>query len=267
MAQTTSQTTIQRSDTIQPTTEANREVSSPNPSVEELELEPQSGRAEAEDESRYPTGAKLNLILLSIGLVLILSGMDASIVAIAVPAMTDHWHTVKDVGWYSAAYRLCMCSFQFMFGKLYKLFSVKRVFMASVGIFLIGSAICAGAPSSLSFIVGRAVSGFAASGIIAGCFTLIVQTLPLRKRPLYTSIAAAVEGLSVIAAPLLGGVLVQINWRWCFIINIPLSITVLGMLTYFLQDIRPAETTTWRQKLQQLDLIGNLVLVPSLTCL
>lgn len=259
-------TTQQGVDAIESTTSQD-ETTDSDPAVEQFEPEPQSGRTEVEDESLYPTGAKLNLILLSIGLVLILAGMDSSIVAIAVPAMTDHWHTVRDVGWYSAAYRLCMCSFQFMFGKLYKLFSVKRVFLSSVAIFLVGSIICSSAPSSLSFIVGRAVSGFAASGIIAGCFTLIVQTLPLRKRPLYTSIAAAVEGLSVIAAPLLGGVLVQINWRWCFIINIPLAIIVLLMLAYFLQDIRLSEAIPWRQKLRELDIIGNLVLVPSLTCL
>ena len=267
MSQTVAERTSPRGDdAIQPA-EVDRESLSARPPVEQLELEPQSERTEAEDESHYPTGPKLNLILLSIGLVLILSGMDGSIVAIAVPAITDHWHTVKDVGWYSAAYRLCGCSFQFMFGKLYKLFGVKRVFMSSVAIFLVGSIVCASAPTSLSFIVGRAISGLGASGIIAGCFTLIVQTLPLRKRPLYTSIAAAVEGLSIMAAPLLGGVLVQVNWRWCFLINIPLSIVVLVMLALFLHDIRPLEPISWRQKLQELDLIGTLVLVPSLTCL
>lgn len=66
---------------------------------------------------QYPTGAKFYFIVLSISLVLILCGLDQNIVATAVPSITDHFHTVADVGWYSAAYRLTSCSFQFMFGK------------------------------------------------------------------------------------------------------------------------------------------------------
>ena len=52
-----------------------------------------------------------------------------SIVAMAVPSITTDFHTVADVGWYLAAFRLCACSFQFMFGKLYKLFPVRSMFL------------------------------------------------------------------------------------------------------------------------------------------
>ena len=82
--------------------------------IESLDLEsPPDETSTAEGETHYPIGTKFWLIMLSIGLVLIIATMDASIVAVAVPSMTDHWHTVADVGWYSAAYRLCQCSFQF----------------------------------------------------------------------------------------------------------------------------------------------------------
>ena len=102
-----------------------------------------------------------------------------------------------------------------MFGKMYTLFSMKRIFLTSVAIFLVASVLCATAPTSSAFVFGRAVSGFAASGIVAGCFSLLGRTMPLRKRPLITGIAGAVEGASVIIAPILGGVLVQeLSWRW-----------------------------------------------------
>ena len=65
----------------------------------------------------YPTGLTFYLIVLTISLTLILGGLDLNVVATAVPAITDHFHTVADVGWYSAAYRLMACSFQFLFGK------------------------------------------------------------------------------------------------------------------------------------------------------
>jgi hypothetical protein len=98
----------------------------------------------AEDESRYPTGPKFYLVMSAVGGVLILSSIGIDILAVAVPAITDTFHTTADVGWYVAAYRLCMCAFQFMFGKLYRLYSTKRVFLASTVIFVVGSRLFVG---------------------------------------------------------------------------------------------------------------------------
>ena len=67
--------------------------------------------------------------------------------------------------------RLTGCSFQFMFGKLYSVFSVKTIFLASVAIFEIGSLVSGTASISDALILGRAISGVGSAGIIAGCFT------------------------------------------------------------------------------------------------
>lgn len=169
----------------------------------------------AEAETQYPTGAKFYSILISMALMLALAGLDASIVATAVPAITDHFHTVADVGWYSVAYRLPICAFQFVFGKLYKLFSIKHIMLTTQCIFLVGSLVCATAVSSKIFILGRALSGFAAASMIAGAFTLLTQTVPLRLRPVYMGIIGAVECTATVAAPVIGGVLTQrMSWRW-----------------------------------------------------
>lgn len=132
---------------------------SSRPPQEQLEVEDPAGAPPAEDESQYPTGRKFQIILLSMCLVLIASDMDISIVSVSIPAITDHFHTMADVGWYSAAYRLCKCSFQFMFGKLYKMFSLKWIFLISIAISLLGSVLCSAANSSAMFVLGRAVCG------------------------------------------------------------------------------------------------------------
>lgn len=246
-------------------------VLTPGQPTEPLEIEgvnPPAERDAAGDESQYPTGAKFYLILLSVALVLVLYGMDSSMVAVAVPSITDHFHTVADVGWCSAAYRLCSCSFQFMFGKLYTIFSVKRTFLVSVLIFMLGSVLCAAAPSSAALVLGRAVCGMSGAGILAGCFTMLVQCLPLRKRPLYAGILGSVEGLAVIASPILGGVIVErLGWRWCFWISVPLGGATFVGLFFFLTDVKPEQRLTWPERISRLDLFGNLVFVPSLTCL
>ena len=207
----------------------------------------------AEDESHYPTGTRFYLILLCTGLVLVQTGIDGSVVAVAVPSITDHFHTVADVGWYSASFRLCACSFQFMFGKLYKVFPIKIVFLASVAITMLGSAICAAAPASPVFVLGRAVNGFACAGLISGCFTLLAYLLPLRKLPLYTGIMGAVELLAIISGPILGGAIVEgLGWRWCFWIGLPIGGVTLAGIYFFLGDIKPQQSLTWRQTLSEL---------------
>lgn len=157
-----------------------------------------------EIEPEYPSGLKLFFVFLALSLALLLSGLDGNIIATAVPSITDHFHTVADVGWYYTAYRLTACAFQFLFGKLYKLYSAKRLFIITQAIFLLGSILCATAVTSRMFVVGRAVTGIGIAGGAAGMFTLLLRILPPQKRPFYMSMVGAIEGVSSIVAPTLG---------------------------------------------------------------
>lgn len=173
--------------------------------------------AAPDSEPNYPTGTKFWLTMMSLWLILILGGLDANIVATAVPSITNHFHTSADVGWYASAFRLCTCAFQFAFAKLYTHFSTKVIFLMSNVIFFIGSLLCATAASSPMFVAGRAVSGLGFAGEMAGCFAVMVNILPLNKRPLFTGLLSAVEMMAIIAAPVVGGALTQsLGWRWCF---------------------------------------------------
>ena len=180
--------------------------------IEPLSIEPTQGT-----EPEYPTGTKFWSTTISLWVILILGGLDANIVATAVPSITNDFHTVADVGWYSSAFRLCGCAFQFGFAKMYTHFSIKVVLLASNAIFLVGSLLCATAASSRMFIVGRAVAGLGFAGDLAGCFAVLVHILPVHKRPVYAGLMACVESVAIIAAPIVGGALTQsLGWRWCF---------------------------------------------------
>ena len=93
---------------------------------------------------------------------------DRLIIATAVPAITDQFHSEDDIGWYGSAYLLTTCAFQLLFGKVYGFYSVKYTFLACIILFEIGSALCGAAPSSTAFIVGRAVAGIGAAGLLCG---------------------------------------------------------------------------------------------------
>jgi MFS family permease len=231
------------------------------------------GRADVpETESiTYPTGAKLWLSMTSIILVALSRGLDLTIVAVAVPSLTNHFHTVKDIGWYSAAANLSLSAFTFFFGKLYAVFPLKRVFVSSTMIFTLGIVVCTTAPTSEAFILGRAIAGLGSGGVANGAVTLLSRLLPLEKRPTWFGILGAIQSVTLIAAPLIGGALIDsFSWRACFGINIPLcAIGVLFIMIGF-PDPKPEpseQQLTFIEKLKKLDIIGTLVIIPCTTCL
>lgn len=98
--------------------------------------------------------------------------------------------------------------------------------------------------------------------------SIIAQCFPLRKRPLFTGLAAAFEGVSSAVAPMLGGALTQsISWRWCFYINLPLGgLSFLLILLFFRDPLKSKrKTLPWRAKLRQLDLLGAGLFITSVT--
>ena len=95
----------------------------------------------------------------------------------AIPQITDEFNALPDVGWYGSAYLLTCCSFQLLFGKFYTFYAVKVVLLMSILLFEVGSVVCGAAPSSVAFIVGRAIAGAGAAGIFAGCVSVPLFTI------------------------------------------------------------------------------------------
>ena len=106
------------------------------------------------DSSQPLKGLKLFITLLGLCFAVFCVALDNTIIATAIPYITDHFKDLNDVGWYGSVYLLTTCAFQLLFGKLYKFFSVKWVFLSGLFIFEVGSLICGVAPNSPSLIVG-----------------------------------------------------------------------------------------------------------------
>ncbi|KAK5108519.1 hypothetical protein LTR62_008259 [Meristemomyces frigidus] len=92
--------------------------------------------------SDVPIGLKLYLITLSLMLSVFCVALDNTIIATAIPRITDQFHALNDVGWYASAYLLTTCAFQLFFGKLYTLFNIKWTFLSALFIFELGSLVC-----------------------------------------------------------------------------------------------------------------------------
>jgi MFS family permease len=89
-----------------------------------------------------------------------------------------------------------------LYGKLYTMYSGKWVFLVAVLLFELGSVVSGVSPSSAVLIAGRVISGTGAAGILSGAIILVAASVPLRRRPLYTGILAAVHGIASVIGPL-----------------------------------------------------------------
>lgn len=93
--------------------------------------------------------------------------------ATAIPKITDEFHGLADVSWYSSAFFMTTAGFQSTWGKAYKYFALKTTFLTSITIFELGSLLCGAAPTSFVLILGRAISGIGGAGIGSGCYTIL----------------------------------------------------------------------------------------------
>ncbi|KAL8760860.1 MAG: hypothetical protein Q9184_002970 [Pyrenodesmia sp. 2 TL-2023] len=222
-----------------------------------------------QDNVDYPTGIRLAGLVIALIISIFLVALDMTIVATAIPRITDQFHSLDQVGWYGSAFFLTLAAFQSTWGKAYKYFPLKFAFLVSIFIFELGSLICGAAPNSTALIVGRAIAGAGGAGIASGAYTIIAISAPPRQRPAFTGLLGATYGTASVVGPLLGGVFTdRLSWRWCFYINLPVGGAGAAIILFTFntpEAFKPVQATL-KEKLLQMDLVGTFTIMAAVVC-
>ncbi len=162
---------------------------------------------------------------------MLLAMLDNMIVAPALPTIVGDLGGLEHLAWVTTGYILATAVSTPIWGKLGDLFGRKGTFMASVVVFLIGSALC-GLSMNMGELVGfRAVQGLGAGGLMVGVLSIVGAMVPPRDRGKYQGVMMAVMPIAMIGGPLVGGFITDnLSWRWAFYVNLPLGAIALVVL-------------------------------------
>jgi EmrB/QacA subfamily drug resistance transporter len=173
------------------------------------------------------------IVLPGLMLAIMLAMLDNMIVGTAMPRIVAELNGLEYFTWVTTAYVLGTTVSTPIWGKLGDLYGRKNIFLGSIVLFLIGSALCGMAGSAMfggtgdgmtELIAFRALQGLGAGGLMVNVMAIIGDLVPPRERGQYQGIMAAMMSLAMIAGPLVGGFITDhLNWRWAFYVNLPLG--------------------------------------------
>lgn len=196
----------------------------------------------------------MNKVFVAVLLATALAAIEGTIVSTAIPSITSDLSGVELISWIYSAYLLTSAISAIIFGKLADLFGRKKMVIAGVSIFLIGSLLCGMATSMELLIIFRAIQGIGAGSILPITLTIVGELFDTEKaRAKGQGYISMVWGVSGVIGPLIGGFIVdQLTWHFIFLLNIPFGLGAIFLIAKNYQEKREIQS-------RKIDYTGALV--------
>lgn len=198
--------------------------------TEDLALEPEIPESAVpaeliEDEKQYRPEI-LGRVLAVVAAAVALASLDMFIVNIAFPAIEADFagSSIESLSWVLNGYVIVFAALLMPFGRLADRVGRKRVFIGGLLTFCIASGACGVAWSLESLIGFRVVQGIGAAMLMSTSLALLLHAFPPERWPVVIGVWAAAGGAAAALGPPIGGLLVEVSWRWVFLVNLPLAL-------------------------------------------
>src|SRR5688500_10684761 len=216
----------------------------------------------ADSQGASPIGvARRRAITAGLLLGMSLGALEATVVGTAMPTVISTLGGLAHYSWVFAAYLLTSTASVPIWGRLSDLYGRRRLYLAGILTFLVGSALSGAATTMAQLIVFRAIQGLGAGAVIPLSMTIVGELYALEERARTQALFSGVWGVASIAGPLVGGYITDtISWRWVFLLNLPFGF--LAMFVIALAYPKSTRTTTAR-----VDWAGAALLFSGVTAL
>ncbi|MCR4281553.1 MAG: MFS transporter, partial [Bauldia sp.] len=200
--------------------------------------------------------ASIRRIVIGVMLAMLLAAIDQTIVATALPTIGSELGDLEHLPWVVTAYLLSATAVTPLYGKLADIIGRRTTLLTAIVVFIVGSALCALAPTMWILILARFIQGLGGGGLIALGQTVVGDIIPPRERMRYQAYFASVFVTSSIAGPVLGGFFAErLHWSFIFWINLP-----LGALAFLItNDV--LKRLPRHERPHKLDVIGAVLMV------
>lgn len=178
------------------------------------------------EKQTTPRAPWAGLWVLAIGLGMII--MDGTIVSVSMPVIIKHLGIdLTDAQWVTALYNIIFAALLLPFGRYGDRHGRKKIFLIGTGVFIAGSLAAALSPSGSWLLAARAFQGVGGAMILPATLSTVSATFRGKDRAAAFGIWGAVMSGAAALGPFLGGVLTTYDWRWIFLINLPIGILVI----------------------------------------
>jgi EmrB/QacA subfamily drug resistance transporter len=182
--------------------------------------------------------------------------LDTSIVNVSLPAIARHFGVPigAEVEWVIIAYLVIIASTLLTVGRLSDRLGRRRIWIAGLVVFTVGSASCGAAPALWVLVAARVLQGIGGAMLMAVSPAMLVAAFPPNERGRALGLNTMIVAFGITAGPALGGWITdQASWRWIFFVNVPIGI--LGAIaTAF---VLPADA---HQERRRFDIPGAVLL-------
>ncbi|MCA1829503.1 MAG: DHA2 family efflux MFS transporter permease subunit [Myxococcales bacterium] len=235
-----------------------------------LALNPPLHLVTATQAERKPVNKWLVTVSVSFGT--LMGAIDASIVNVALTHIRGSvGATLEEITWISTGFVVATVLVMPLTAFLGRLVGQKRLYMISLGVFLLGSMLCGMAWSLWSLVFFRVIQGFGAGALQPTEQAILRQTFPPKEQGMAMALFAMAVMLGPAFGPTLGGIIVDnASWPWIFYINLPVGLLGLAMVWRFVQepdDIRVANQLAAAEQKRNIDWQGIALLSVGLATL
>ncbi|MGP0029895.1 MAG: MFS transporter [Acidimicrobiales bacterium] len=169
-----------------------------------------------------------------------LSSLDLFIVNIAFPSMAADFHgeSLSSLSWVLSAYTIVFAALLVPAGRWADRAGRKRAFLIGLGIFSASSALCALSPSLGLLVAARILQASGGALMLPTSLGLLLPAFGPARRGAAIGLWSAVGGAAAALGPPIGGLLVQVSWRWVFLVNLPFALAALVVGVRVLGEVR-----------------------------